>query len=275
MNDQDCIVSQIRVMLEQERAQAYRCMDYLSHRTEFGPADREALCNWGFEAIACCTGIDRLTAVKAISYFDRFMSTSSSDGIGLEAIQLAFVASLVIALKVESGLNVELDFVANFVTKGAYDKEEIKRMEMEVLQALEWRLSGPTPHDFVDRFLEIVPGIDAMNLAFLNQFSKAVSEASIVRYCIACQNPSVIAFSAICCSCELARSINAVDSCASQYSLQTVSGLIFADSIQESVIKTMVRIMLAIISLELSSFAARAESESMPASSDDSFSSTS
>jgi hypothetical protein len=250
------IVSQIRVMQEQERSEAYRCNDYLSYRSELGPADRQALCNWGFQTIAAFHGISRFTVVKAISYFDRYMCTSfQGRSVELEAIQLAFVASLVIALKVDSGFNVEIDFVASVVTKDAYDEEEISRMEMEILQALGWRLSGPTPHDFIDRFLQVIPGIEPTHFDFLNRFSKAVAELATVRYSMALQCPSVISFAAICFGLEYLRSMVAIDTLAIQRSLQNVSGLNCEDPSLKSVVESMAHITFKIPLDDLYSFA--------------------
>ena len=273
MKDQECIMSQIRAMLDQEKAEAFRCIDYLSYMTQLSPDDRRALCTWGFQTIAACNGVSSLTAVRAISYFDRYMGASSEGREAqLEVIQLAFVASLVIALKVDSGFHVELDFVAHIVTKDAYCKEEIKEMEIKILQALKWRLSGPAPHDFIDGFLEAIPGIDATHAFFLNQISKAVAEASIVNYSVALQNPSVIAFSAICFSCNYQMSSFAIDIPAFQHSLKIVSGFNSAESLHEFEIELTIRLMHAIISRELSTFVAArtddgtASSENSPTS---------
>ena len=269
MKDLCCITSQILIMQQQEREQAYICIDYLSYRTDLCSANRQALCNWAYQRIAAFTGVNRLTVVKAISYFDRYMSTSSEDR-GLEAIQLAFVTSLVIALKVDAGFNVELDFFANVVLEDAYDKEEIERMEMKILRALGWRLSGPTPHDFIDRFLRVIPRMEAMHRAFLNRFSKAVVELAIVNYSIALRYPSVIAFGAICCSLEYLESIFAIDSITIERSLEIVSGLNCNDPSQQSAVETMVRIMLDIPLDNISSFIGRGETDGMSASSQDS-----
>ena len=270
MNDLGCVTSQILVMLEQERAEAYRCIDYLSYRTELSPADRQALCNWGYQIIAAFPGISRLTGVKAISYFDRYMRFSSQGREELETIQLAFVASLLIALKVDSGFRVEIDFVAHVFTNDAYNEEDIERMEMKVLQALGWRLSGPAPHDFIDKFLDAIPRIETMHRAFLRQLSKAVAEVAITRYCIALQHPSVIAFSAICCGLEYLKTMFAIDTLAIRRSLEIVFGFDCNDLTLKSVIKTMVHIMLDISLDDLSSFVRPAETDSSSVSSEDS-----
>ena len=256
------IISQIHVMQEQERAGVYRCTDYLSYRTDMTPDDRQALCNWGYQVIANVSGISSFTAVKAISYFDRYMG-ASPECRGLEIIQLAFITSLVIALKMDSGIKVELDFVARSVTKGTYDEEEIRWMEMNMLQALDWRLSGPAPHDFIDRFLEVIPGLEAMHHDFLERLSKAVAEVAITRYSVALQYPSVTAFSAICCALEYLGSIFAIDSLSIRHSLQHVSGISCNNSSQKLVIESMLHIMFDISRNDLSSTAGSAETDSI------------
>ena len=249
MNDRTFITSQVRVMQEQEQTEAYRCNDYLGYRTEFGPEDRQALCTWGYRMIKAFTGINRLTVVRAISYFDRYMSTSHQGREQqVETIQLAFISSLIIALKIDSGLKVDLDFFALVVTRDAYGEEEIRRMELKILHALQWRLSGPSPHDFIERFLEMIPRMEARHIGFLHRFSKAVAEVAITRYSIALQYPSVIAFSAICCGLEYLESIDEIHSLRIRGSLQSISGLSCTDPFFKSVIESMVHIVLEIFS---------------------------
>ena len=262
------ITSQIHVMQGQEREEAYRCIDYLGFRTELGLADRQALCNWGYQISRGITGISRLNVVKAMSYFDRYMSTASECR-GLKAIQLAFVASLDIALKVDAGFKDTVEFISSVVTREEYSKEEIRIMEMKILQALEWRLSGPTPHDFIDGFLEVIPGIEVMHEAFLNQFSKTVAEVAIANYHIGLQKPSTIAFGAICCGLRYLEHIFAIDALAIHRSLEIISG-IYEDSPLKSVIEEMVRGMLDISLRDLLGFAAPSDTDSISESSADS-----
>jgi hypothetical protein len=153
--DDSSLISQISVMHQQENSTSYRFVDYMSTETNvLRPPDREALCNWGYQTVAACNGVNRSTAAKAISFFDRFLGTSAPAAQQALAdvgdSQLAFVACLVIALKVHPGFNVETDFVSNVVCGNIYDASEIIAMELHVLQALGWKLNGPTPHDFID-----------------------------------------------------------------------------------------------------------------------------
>jgi hypothetical protein len=114
--------------------------------------------------------------------------------------QLAFVTCLVIALKIYSGFNVQTDFVSDVITKNSYDAEELDEMEIEILQSLGWKLSGPTPHDFIDYFLEAMPGVDGTSLDLAKRLSKALVEPAMTKYTTLLHYPSEIAFVSICCA---------------------------------------------------------------------------
>lgn len=270
--DTGSTISQIRVMQQKERTEPYRCTDYLSHRTDLGPDGRQALCNWGFQTTAAFNGVGRMPAVRAISYFDRFMRIFvGCRELALENIQLAFIASLVIALKFDAGFKVELDFIASVVTRGAYEEQEITTMEMMILQALDWRLSGPAPHDFIDIFLEVMPGLETDHHDFVNYLSKAIADVAVTRRSAVFQYPSEIAFGAICCALEYLNSICAIDSRAIRHSLQDVSGINCNSSSQKSIIESMFHIMLEIpLDDLLSRFARPIETDIISASSEDS-----
>ena len=206
--DTPFLLSQIGVMQQQERTPSYRITDYISRfETTVTPSDRETLCNWGYQVIAAFGGMSRSTVLVAISYFDRFLSsmTPMANAALSEThyFQLAFVTSLVLALKVHAGMKVEHDFVSGVICRNNYETEEITCMEIQILQALRWKMSGHTTHDFIDYFLEVTPGIGGSYKEFVRRFSKALVELAIIRYNVALQYPSVIAFAAIRCTFHL------------------------------------------------------------------------
>eukprot|EP00956_Cyclotella_meneghiniana_P001737 scaffold1909_cov51-Cyclotella_meneghiniana.AAC.4 len=200
MND-PLVLSQICIMLQQEKSSSYKCSDYLSRTQDIGPSHREALCKWGYQTIAACQGVSKSTAVVAFGYFDRFLSSNTPAAIraldDVTECQLAFVTCLVIALKIHSGFNVETVFVSNVITKNSYDAEEIDDMELDILHSLGWKLNGPTPHDFIDYFLEVMPGVDGTCLDLAKQLSKALVEAAVMRYTTVLHYPSEVAFASL------------------------------------------------------------------------------
>eukprot|EP00956_Cyclotella_meneghiniana_P024992 scaffold51154_cov58-Cyclotella_meneghiniana.AAC.6 len=204
------VLSQIRVMQQQERSASYRCLDYLSNTQVLSPSVRLALCDWAYKTIAACDGVDCSTAIMAFTYFDRFLSSSAPAAKralnDLQECQLAFVASLIIALKYHSGFKVEYGFVSKVVTGDAYDEEELSCMEMKVFQALDWKLNGPSPDDFIGYFLELLPDAnEAPLLHFVRSFSKSLVQLAVTRYDVVVQHhPSEIAFASIWCAFQCA-----------------------------------------------------------------------
>jgi len=204
------ILSQIRVMQQQERSASYRCLDYLSNTQVLNRSVRLDLCDWAYKTIAICVGVHRSTAIMAFSYFDRFLSSNAPAAKralnDIAHCQLAFVTSLVIAIKCQSGFEVEFDFVSEIVAKGVYDAEELSYMEMEVLQALDWKLNGPSPDVFIGYFLELLSAAhEAPLLHFVRSFSKSLVQLAVTRYDVVVKHyPSEIAFASIWCAFQCA-----------------------------------------------------------------------
>jgi hypothetical protein len=145
-----------------------------------------------------------------MSYLDRFMATSSARAKAALSsrsryeYQLATVACMVIALKNRGGVKLDSDFVAEVMCSGMYTSDELDAMEMEVLQALSWRLNGPSPHEFIDAIVGLLPassfeaGADyALSLRLLSEYSKLHVEAAVLDYDMAIQLSSNLAYSVI------------------------------------------------------------------------------
>ena len=233
-------------MQEQERSSSYRCTDYISKSQVLSSLDRQALCNWGYQTIAACQGVSRSTAVLSFTYFDRFLSSNTPAARralnDVTEAQLAFVTSLVIALKCHSGFKVETDFVSNVVTKNYYDADEISNMEKEILQGLDWKLNGPMPHDFIDYFLDLMPNMNGTCLDFVKNFSRSLVVLSMSTYAVALHYPSHIAFTSVCCALDYAEQLysDSQPTFADNLSfLQLVSGLDFRDVVLRSLFATM------------------------------------
>jgi hypothetical protein len=169
-------------------------------------------------------GISKSTVANAISYFDRFLGTSEPAAkralTDLSKLQLVFIACLVIALKVHTGMNVETDFVSNVVCENMYNATEINEIENQVLQALGLKLNGPTPHEFIDYYLETVTSIQKVHREFLIRFSKGLAELALTKYSLALHSPSELAFSSIFCAMQFAE----FDVTDSLLMIRTISG---------------------------------------------------
>ena len=237
-------------MLKQEKSSSYKCIDYISashsgdSEAAFSCSDRQALCNWGYQAIKACNDISNSTVLAAITYFDRFLSSSAiivnEIRFDIPRVQLAFVCCLVIALKVNSGFHVESDFVSEAICKNMYEAQELIDMEIEILRVLSFKLSGPTGHDFIDYFLEVTPCLEDYYKWFVSKFSKALVDLAVTKYAMAIHLPSEIALAAICCTLEYA----GLTSTNSLSFLQTISGLDMNDAKLRSLFKTMIRLVV-------------------------------
>jgi hypothetical protein len=196
------------LFMQAQESQYQISADYLSSPSAtVTSSDRRALCSWSYEIIESFSNISREISCIGISYLDRFMATSSARAkVALTSrweYQLATVACMVIAIKNRgTGVKLGTSFVADVVCNGMYTNDELDAMEMEVLQALTWRLNGPSPHEFIDAIVGFLPasnvngGVDATSL-LLSKISKIHVEAAVLDYDLALLSSSNLAYAAI------------------------------------------------------------------------------
>eukprot|EP00578_Thalassiosira_sp_NH16_P017964 CAMPEP_0181107562 /NCGR_PEP_ID=MMETSP1071-20121207/17155_1 /TAXON_ID=35127 /ORGANISM="Thalassiosira sp., Strain NH16" /LENGTH=342 /DNA_ID=CAMNT_0023191091 /DNA_START=266 /DNA_END=1294 /DNA_ORIENTATION=- len=206
-NSDPYLIDQLCFMQQQEQESCYLAADYLAPRprrtTAVTSSDRRTMCSWSYDIVDACS-IDREVACIAMAYFDRFMSTDTKRAhaalVSRREFQLAFIACLVIALKCRAGMQVDSDFVSDTICQGLYDAKEIMDMESEVLSALQWRLSGPSTHEFIRGFLELLPvmvGRDSM-IAQLKSLANVQVEEAVLDYSTALRSsPSSVAYTAL------------------------------------------------------------------------------
>jgi hypothetical protein len=141
------------------------------------PEERKTMILWSYDVVDACS-IDREIACIAASYFDRFMSlaasssssSSSLDGtatsgmrraiclardalLSRKSFQLVYIVCLAISLKCRGGIIADANFVSETICQGRYAARELIEAEMGVLVGLDWRLNGPSAHEFVDGIL--------------------------------------------------------------------------------------------------------------------------
>ena len=181
------------------------------------------MCSWSYDIVDACS-IDREIAVIGMTYFDRFMSlvTSSSTSSASDtttnnsnnmsssspyiqsrrSFQLAYITCLIIALKCRGGMQVDSDFVSTTICQGLYTPNEIIHMECFILQTLEWRLNGPSCHEFVNGLLELLPSSSSSSSSMMKDEIKkdtaVLIERCMLDYELAtCVLPSRIAYAAL------------------------------------------------------------------------------
>jgi len=143
--------------------------------------DRTKMCVWYYE-MSDFLNIDRATASRSITLLDRFMATpvhrriagassraassSATDpdnvaGVVLTAsqnrdeYQLVALTALILAIKLYERLNIQPEHVS-YLSRGRCTSDEVIKMEMIMLAALEWRVCTADKADYVDVFLDVM-----------------------------------------------------------------------------------------------------------------------
>jgi len=206
------LADHLQFMQEQEETTYQIPANYLSRSyATVTHADRRTMGEWSYQIARSCA-ISREIACIGIQYFDRFLCTSSQrakDALASRReFQLAFITCLVIALKCRAGMQVDATFVSSTICQKLYDEDEILGMEIDVLSALQWRLSGPSPHEFIAGLTALLPSnapctaegsLKSNPLAErLTDLAHAQAEQAMLDYSTALeQSPSSIAYAAL------------------------------------------------------------------------------
>lgn len=212
------LLDQLSHCLEQEAS--YRAEDYLGRWSAvavISEEERSTMCSWGFDMVEACS-VSTEVAVFGISYFDRFMSVpcprTRTCLQSRREFQLAFIACFVIALKGRGGMSVAPEFISETICQHLYSQREIVAMEQDVLSALQWRLTGASPHEFIEGLCEFLPaGCSSSAKRSIIKVAKSHSEIIMGNYRLALQRPSIIAYAALVSAAEKisSRALNPLD----------------------------------------------------------------
>ncbi|KAM3377242.1 cyclin-D3-1 [Capsicum galapagoense] len=137
-------------------------------------------------------GFSALTAVLAVNYLDRFLSSLQYQNDKPWMIQLAAVTCLSLAAKVEeTHVPLLLDFQVEDA-KYVFEAKTIQRMELLVLSSLKWRMNPVTPLSFLDHIIRRLGLKNDVHWEFLRRCESlllsVMADCRFVRYM-----PSVLA----------------------------------------------------------------------------------
>ena len=182
----------------------YRVRDYLAESVQIrklarNPIDcRLKMCGWCYQVVDFCK-FRRETVGIGMSYLDRFLCTP--EGLGAlcnrKQYQLAAMTALYIVIKLHEPLEMETSLLAD-LSRGCYTEMEFVGMEQKILQALEFRVNGPTPLGFVQHIMALIPNtvhptVSASIMDYARyQTELAVSEQSFIDI-----KPSEVALAAV------------------------------------------------------------------------------
>ncbi|XP_038995668.1 cyclin-D5-1-like [Hibiscus syriacus] len=131
------------------------------------------------------------TGYLSMIYFDRFLSRNSIDGEKSWAMQLLSIACLSLAAKMEE---MEVPALSEFQMEGFYfETKTIQRMELLVLNTLEWRMSLVTPFAFLHFFItEMCKSSPPDMKVIIHLILFTMKEVNVMEH-----RPSVVAVAAI------------------------------------------------------------------------------
>lgn len=155
------LISRIKAMRASEEgyAKVENYFTYCSDSSDVDSSCRKAMANWCVQ-VADTLSFSHETVGLAMSFFDRYLS--SRRGKSQEALdsrnmfQLAAITCFYTAVKTYEPVELGVDLLAK-MCRNFYSEADIIAMESDILFALEWRVSGPTPMDFVRHMIQLLP----------------------------------------------------------------------------------------------------------------------
>lgn len=158
------IPDRIAIMLHQEKNE-YKIFDYLKknealRKLAAKPVDEDCrvkMCEWCYQVVDFCK-FRRETVGIGMSYLDRYLcSEKGKKALGdRKEYQLVAMTCLYVAIKLHEPLEMETSLLAD-LSRGCYTEMEFANMEQKILEAVEWRVNGPTALAFVQHFLKMLP----------------------------------------------------------------------------------------------------------------------
>jgi len=193
--------------MELQEKTAYNCCDYLHDLVNCKKEDenktvdekcRHKMVDWCYEVVACCN-FSTETAIMAISYLDKFLSTKQGNSSLYDKrdFQLVSMCSLELAVKLNETTELDMHSLSK-LSGGFYSEGDISDKEIEVLFALDWKMSSPTATVFAEHFLELLPHtVDHSVKQTLLIHSREQTECATRKYIFSLYKPSIVGLASV------------------------------------------------------------------------------
>jgi len=130
-----------------------------------------------------------------------FLDTAVAKGLVQtgEEYQLTTMAAFYLALKVYDSPSTRIIKLSSLVKlgHGCFTEQDIIQKEREMLRAMAWRLSFPTPNCFLHHYLRLLPGLDELTKCRLEEKSERYIELCTAREVFGASRSSDVAFAAL------------------------------------------------------------------------------
>ncbi|TYZ62390.1 hypothetical protein PybrP1_010200 [[Pythium] brassicae (nom. inval.)] len=162
---------------------------YMSRQSDINSKMRAILLDWLVD-VHCKYDLLPQTLHIASHLIDTYLATDLA--VPRQKLQLVGVTALFVAAKYEEIYPPEADDFVR-ITDNAYTKDELFRMEEQLLAALGYRVTFPTRFQFLQRFLKAARSADAR----VAHFAHYVVDRSLQEYKLIKYLPSTVAASAV------------------------------------------------------------------------------
>mmetsp|Transcript_29199 Transcript_29199/g.47928 ORF Transcript_29199/g.47928 Transcript_29199/m.47928 type:complete len:291 (-) Transcript_29199:109-981(-) len=191
-------------IIEAMRAQeeTIRCCNYFQRNAcnDIDESCRKSMVVW-CQQVQKALKLNPETVWIAMSFFDRYLS--SGKGKSQEALedrykfQLAAIAAFYTAIKICTHVKFDAATLAK-LCQHYFAAADITSMEKDILFALDWRVSCPTPMEFVRYLLELLPEKinSSISESILEASQKYVDHTATDFYFTSCK-PSVVGASCL------------------------------------------------------------------------------
>ncbi|CAF2053955.1 unnamed protein product [Brassica oleracea var. botrytis] len=133
------------------------------------------------------------TLYLTVSYIDRFLSLKT---VNKQRLQLVGVSAMLIASKYEEITPPKVDDFC-YITDNTFSKQDVVKMEADILLALQFEMGRPTVNSFIRRFTRVAQEDFKVPHLQLEPLSSYLSELSILDYKAVKFVPSMLAASAV------------------------------------------------------------------------------
>lgn len=199
------VADRIAIMRIQEET-TYRVKDYISEsalvrKRASKPVDsdcRVKMCEWCYQVVDFCK-FRRETVGIGMSYLDRYLCTPKGRSAlcNRKEYQLAAMTALYIAIKLHEPLEMETSLLAD-LSRGCYTEMEFVHMEQTMLQAIKWRVNGPTSLAFVAHFMAFLPSSVHADVAeSIMEYARFQTELAVAEQDLISVRPSYIGLAAL------------------------------------------------------------------------------
>eukprot|EP00538_Stauroneis_constricta_P013548 CAMPEP_0119546296 /NCGR_PEP_ID=MMETSP1352-20130426/781_1 /TAXON_ID=265584 /ORGANISM="Stauroneis constricta, Strain CCMP1120" /LENGTH=321 /DNA_ID=CAMNT_0007590985 /DNA_START=107 /DNA_END=1072 /DNA_ORIENTATION=+ len=189
---------------------AYACRDYLNggddnddammhdDDEQDAPADVECrfrMIEWCYQIVDFCR-FERATVAVAISYLDRFLASAAGRAVLKDRtqFQLAAMTCLYTAVKIHEPEAMEPKLIAS-LSRGAFTPQQVERMEVMILNAIQWRVNPPTAVAFCQLLLDHL-SLGAHEQTAIMDLAKFQTELAVSDYAFVSVAQSSIGFAA-------------------------------------------------------------------------------